>query len=169
MGLPSRRMSSSALRIWLWSWLSQNVSSCMVWMLLFWPGRQRAKSDTKGWGRRGGGGGGGGLCQTQVQTSLCPGSPHLEVQGTQALGQGCWDILQLVIGQMEKLQLLQVLWEEARDEPPCSQPRSGLCISPITPWCGRFGLKPVWIHPPGWQPQHPPGKLRAGGRCWGSC
>lgn len=54
MGLPSRRMSSNALRIWLWSWLLQNVSSCMVWMLLFWPGRQRAKSDLKGWGGEGG-------------------------------------------------------------------------------------------------------------------
>lgn len=45
MGLPSRRMSSSALRTWLWSWLLQNVSSCMVWMLLFWKGREREKWD----------------------------------------------------------------------------------------------------------------------------
>lgn len=45
MGLPSRRMSSSALRMWLWSWLLQNVSSCMVWMLLFWKVRERGKWD----------------------------------------------------------------------------------------------------------------------------
>lgn len=113
--------------------------------------------------------GGGGLCWSQVQTSLGLGSSHLEVQGAQALGQGCRDIIQLVIGQMEKLQLLQVLQEEGRDQRPCSQPTSALCTIPFTPWHGRFGLKPAWIHPPGQQPQHPPGKLRAGGQCWGSC
>lgn len=49
---------------------------------------------------------------------------HLEVQGAQALGQGRGDVVQLVIGQMEELQLLQVLWEEAGGEAPSFQPRS---------------------------------------------